>query len=342
MSVFRRTLNGLSLFGRELAPAPPVDARPDWEQAEPAWIKHALARSQALPTGGWYALDASRAIGLAPQRYEVEGRALVVWRDEHGVLAAPEACPHLGASLASARACDGKLVCPWHGLPLGREGYRAWKPFTTHDDGVLAWVRLDGADEELTDAPILPARPARALDAVMRVEAECEPRDVIQNRLDPWHGVHYHPHSFGTLRVIDRAEDAITVRVAYKLPLSLAVEVDARFHCPDARTIAMTIIAGEGEGSIVETHATPISPGRTAVIEATLATSERIGFGAAIAAAPVLRPIMAWAAKRLWVEDAEYAERLYALRQPRHQISIGQPRLAAIRRKRGSGLTATG
>jgi len=339
MSVFRRAANGLRVFGRALAPAPSVDMRPDWEQAEPVWIKRALTHSQALPTGGWYALDASRAITDAPQRYEVEGRALVVWRDAHGLLAAPEACPHLGASLATARACEGKLVCPWHGLALGRDGYKGWKPFATHDDGVLAWVRLDGFTDDLTEAPILPSRPARALDAVMRVEAQCEPRDVIQNRLDPWHGVHFHPHSFGTLRVIDRAEDAITVRVAYKLPLSLAVEVDARFHCPDARTIAMTIIAGEGSGSIVETHATPISAGRTAVIEATLATSERPGFGAAIAAAPVLRPIMAWAAKRLWTEDAAYAERIYALR---HQISIGQPRLAAIRRKRGSGLTATG
>jgi hypothetical protein len=339
MSVFRRTANGLRVFGRALAPASSVDARPDWEQAEPGWIKRALTHSQALPTGGWYALDASRAITAAPRRYEVEGRALVVWRDAHGVLAAPEACPHLGASLATARACEGKLVCPWHGRARGREGDKGWWTDATHDDGVLAWVRLDGADEELTDAPILPVRPVRALDAVMRVEAQCEPRDVIQNRLDPWHGVHFHPHSFGALRVIDRADDEITVRVAYKLPLSLAVEVDARFHCPDARTIAMTIIAGEGEGSIVETHATPIGPGRTAVIEATLATSERPGFGAAVAAAKVLRPIMAWAAKRLWTEDAEYAERIYALR---HQISIGQPRLAAIRRKRGSGLTATG
>jgi isorenieratene synthase len=340
MSIFRQTINGLRVFGRELAPAPSIDARPDWEQADPAWIKRALTHSQALPTGGWYVLDGSRAIGATPRRFVVEGRALLAWRDAHGLLAAPEACPHLGASLANARVCEGKLVCPWHGLALGREGHKAWKPFATYDDGILSWVRLGRADEEeLTDKPILPVRPARALDAVMRVEAECEPRDVIQNRLDPWHGVHFHPHSFGTLRVIDRVDDAITVRVAYKLPLAFAVEVDARFHCPDARTIVMTIVAGEGQGSVVETHATPIGAGRTAVIEATLATSERVGFGAAIAAAPALRPIMAWAAKRLWTEDAEYAERLYELR---HQISIGQPRLAAIRRKRGSGLTATG
>ena len=318
MSLLRRTSNGLKLFGRALADSRSVDARPDWEQADPAWIKRALVHSQALPTGGWYALDASRVIGEAPRRYDVAGVPLVVWRDAQGVLAAPEACPHMGASLANARACEGKLICPWHGLPLGREGHKGWKPLRAHDDGVLCWVRLDrGAQAgELTEAPILPERPApsRTLDAVMRIEAACEPRDVIQNRLDPWHGVHFHPHSFGTLRVIDQAEDAIIVRVAYKLIAGLAVEVDARFHCPDARTIVMTIVAGEGVGSVVETHATPIAPGRTAVIEATLATSERLGFGAAVAAAPALRPIMSWAARRLWIEDAEYAERLFTLR----------------------------
>jgi isorenieratene synthase len=251
------------------------------------------------------------------------------------VLAAPEACPHLGASLANARACEGKLICPWHGLPLGREGHKGWKPFRAHDDGILCWVRLDrGVDAgELSDAPILPERPARArtLDAVMRIEAACEPRDVIQNRLDPWHGVHFHPHSFGTLRVIDQAEDAITVRVAYKLIAGLAVEVDARFHCSDARTIVMTIIAGEGVGSIVETHATPIAPGRTAVIEATLATSDRLGFGAAVTAAPALRPLMTWAAKRLWSEDAEYAERLYTLRAGAAQAPTRAERPVALK-----------
>ena len=39
------------------------------------------------------------------------------------------------------------------------------------------------------------------------------------------------------------------------------MEVDARFHCPEPRTIVMTIIRGEGVGSDVETHATPLEAG---------------------------------------------------------------------------------
>jgi carotenoid phi-ring synthase / carotenoid chi-ring synthase len=304
----------LALLGRALPPAPIVDDRPDWKQASPAWIARALARSQQLPSGGWYVLDASASIGARPRCLWVDGRALVVWRDGSRLRAAPDECPHLGASLAGGCVRDGRLVCPWHGLSLGPEGHGGWRPLPTHDDGVLAWVRLEG-EEAPTDAPILPTRPRDPIDVVVRLDAACEPRDVIANRLDPWHGVHYHAHSFGSLRILERQDDAITVRVAYRLLGRLAIEVDARFHCADPRTIVMTIVRGEGEGSVVETHATPCRPGRTTIVEATLASSGRRGFAVARRGAALVRPLMAWGAGRLWQEDARYAERLYALRQ---------------------------
>jgi isorenieratene synthase len=209
------------------------------------------------------------------------------------------------------------VVCPWHGLRLGADGTRAWRPFPTYDDGVLAWVQLGSAGETKSPAPHLPERPAASIDAVVRVEASCEPRDVIANRLDPWHGAHYHPHSFRRLRVIDQKADEITVRVVYRVLGSVAIEVDARFHCVDARTIVMTLVRGDGEGSVVETHATPLRPGKTAIVEATLACSDRRGFPLARAAAPLLRPLLRYASRRLWVEDAAYAERLYELRHDR-------------------------
>lgn len=105
------------------------------------------------------------------------------------------------------------------------------------------------------------------------------------------------------------------MRVVYRVLGRLGVEVDARFCCPEPRTIAMTIVSGEGEGSVVETHARPIAPGRTAIIEATLAASDRLGFRAARLASPLLRPLIRRAAERLWVEDAAYAERRWALRR---------------------------
>jgi hypothetical protein len=81
----------------------------------------------------------------------------------------------------------------------------------------------------------------------------------------------------------------------------------------------MRIIDGEGVGSVVETHATPLAPDRdgvprTAVIEATVAASDRPGFRFAQGAAGALRPAMRWAAARLWKDDLAYAERRFQLR----------------------------
>jgi isorenieratene synthase len=306
-------------FGRALPrlPEPATPPRPDWQAADPRWIKRALARSQELPTGGWYVLGDSLEFSgssTGPRRIEVAGLQLVLWRAGLQLMAARDVCPHMGAALSEGRVCGDQLICPWHGLALGPGSSPGFRPLATHDDGHLAWVQLPAA-EPSSPRPYLPTRPAQSLSAVIAVDARCAPSDVIANRLDPWHGVHYHPHSFGRLRVIEQSESDITVRVAYRVAGPLAVEVDARFHCTDARTIAMTIVRGDGLGSVVETHATPIREGLTRVIELTLASSDRPGFSWVQRAAPVLRPVMRWAATRLWVEDARYAERLYALRK---------------------------
>jgi isorenieratene synthase len=146
--------------------------------------------------------------------------------------------------------------------------------------------------------------------------ARCEPRDVIANRLDPWHGVHFHPHSFARLQVLADEGHRIRLRVAFRVAGPACVEVDATFHCPEPRTIVMTIVDGEGRGSVVETHATPLAPGWTAIVEATLATSERPGFHLATRfLGGLLRPLIERSARRLWAEDAAYAERSYFLRQ---------------------------
>lgn len=175
--------------------------------------------------------------------------------------------------------------------------------------------------------PVLARRPSRSIAAVVRRVARCEPQDVIGNRLDPWHGRHFHPHTFARLRVLDVAPDGtITVRVSFRVAGPLCVEVDATFHCPEPRTIVMTIIDGEGTGSVVETHATPLGRGFTAIVEATLATSERMGFALVrLFAAGLVRPLIERAARRLWLEDGSYAERRAHLRGG----AVAEPWLAA-------------
>jgi isorenieratene synthase len=324
-------MTGIRTFGRQLSDLPsqlPPELRgPDWVQANPVLIQKHLDRALALSTGGWFAIDASAAITGAPRPYLIAGRELVVWRAEGALRVAPDACPHMGARLSDGSVKAGRLVCPWHGLELADGKHGAWCPFESHDDGVLAWVRLPEEGQDPTARPILSERPEVFLDSIMRMEARCEPRDVIANRLDPWHGVHYHPHTFKRLRVIGIRDDRLVVRVVYGISDRLGIEVDATFHCPDPRTITMTIVDGEGTGSVVETHATPLGAGRTAIIEATLATSERTGFRRALKAAGLIRPFILKAQRRLWVEDAAYAERTYELRQSVNRGNLPQDSL---------------
>ncbi|UCE01377.1 MAG: Rieske (2Fe-2S) protein [Candidatus Latescibacterota bacterium] len=303
----------LRTFGRALPPVEFLSSAPDWQQARVGWIEAALQRARSLPDTGWVVVDASREVGTTPRRYRLDGTDYAVWRSPAGPRVAPDACPHMGASLSPGRVCEGELVCPWHGLRLGNAAHGSWRPLPVYDDGVLLWAALTTAHRDV--GPVLPQRPERYLDAVMRKEARCDPEDVIANRLDPWHGVHFHPYSFARLKVVEQEEESIVVRVVYRVVGPYGVEVDARFHCPERNTIAMTILRGEGEGSVVETHATRIESGRAAIIEATLATSDRPQFWHFVRPLSwLLRPLVRKAADRLWRDDAAYAERRYALR----------------------------
>jgi hypothetical protein len=309
------------------------EQRPSWREASPALIRAATERALARPSGGWAVVCGSREVrpnGAVGRT--VAGREIVVWRSPSGALTAgPGACPHLGAALCDAPVVGDSLVCRWHGLPIGPDGAPGWSPHPVFDDGVLVWVRLPAllADgEAATAAPVLgPRPPSSEVAAVATVIGRCEPRDVLANRLDPWHGSWFHPYSFALLSVlaaprpgVPDAEDRFLVEVSFRVAGRLGVPVKAEFSCPDPRTVTMEIVDGEGTGSVVETHATPLGPGpdgaaRTAVIEAVVAYSERSGFAHAARVGAALRPLMRLAAARLWKDDIAYAERTYALRE---------------------------
>jgi hypothetical protein len=303
--------------------------RPTYQDAQPAVINAALKRAEARPSGNWYVFGASTDVRAGrPFGTRVGGSDIVAWRDEQRRLhVGPAACPHLGADLAKGKVDCGSLICPWHGLRLDGGREFGWKPLPAFDDGVLAWVRIDAVGREpALDAPVIPARPSGGrLAAVARLEGVCEPSDIIANRLDPWHGAWFHPYSFTQLDVlsapaIDAVEDADQFLVAVTFRMGrLGVPVIAEFTAPEPRTIVMRIVDGEGTGSVVETHATPLGPGpdgrpRTAVIEAVVAQSDRTGFRRSLRAAPLITPLMRLAAARLWRDDMAYAERLFALR----------------------------
>jgi nitrite reductase/ring-hydroxylating ferredoxin subunit len=339
--------------GWPLRPLPPgqwARQRPTYREARPAVIDAALKRSQARPSGNWFVLAASREVRAdRPRGITIAGTELVAWRDQAGRLrVGPGACPHLGAPLALAAVDCGELVCRWHGLRVGGRdgagrgsagqngggrdgaGRGGWSPLPAHDDGLLAWVRLDAAGgEPPLAAPVVPPRPPlwSSVHAVATLTGVCEPDDIIANRLDPWHGAWFHPYSFSNLSVLSApaetdvadTDDLFRVQVAFRVLPQVGVPVIAEFSCPGPRTIVMRITEGEGVTSVVETHATPLGRGpdghpRTAVIEAVIAHSGRPGFALARRVAPALRPVIRRAAARLWRDDLAYAERRYRLR----------------------------
>ncbi len=297
-----------------------------WRLAKPRRIAAALAVSQAQNSGGWFVAGASGDVGRRESvARTIAGREVVLWRDAEGTLVAgPGACPHLGALMDRCPVIGGTMYCRWHGLSFDDAPQPGWSPYRAYDDGVLVWIQLPTAGEEPTDRPALPPRPPQvgSVSAVIAQPGICEPPDVIANRLDPWHGSWFHPYAFSHLVVDDAASDehVMVVDVTFRLSRTWGVPVRAEFSCPDTRTIVMRITEGEGAGSVVETHATPLGPdaeGRplTMITEATIAYSDRPGFAAARWLAPVLRPMIKRTARQLWVDDLDYAERRYELRR---------------------------
>lgn len=305
---------------------PPQRLEGTWRAARPARIEASLADALARDPGGW--LVAGHSDELGPSRSlvrTVAGAEIVLWRDAPGsVRAGPGACPHLGAALDGCDVVGGQVLCRWHGLPLGGRERRDWVSYPAYDDGVLLWVRLPMPGETPGDAPRLPARPdpARSIAGVISRAVVCEPADIIANRLDPWHGAWLHPYAFSDLTVDEAASsvDRLVLDVSFRLSRWLAVPVRAEFVCPDARTICMTILSGEGAGSVVETHATPVTapgahPARTVMTEATIAVSDRPGFAVARRVSRVVAAGIRHTAGMLWVDDLAYAARTYELRR---------------------------
>lgn len=310
---------------RRVVPEPRDELATTWRQARPARIGESLEAALSRDPGGWYVVGASSDVGRSSVTRTIAGREIVLWRGEDGDLrAGPGSCPHMGALLDGCEITAGQVRCRWHGMALDENTGASWPTMPALDDGALLWVRIDTPGETPAEAPRLAARPdvSRSLVGVVARPAVCEPRDIIANRLDPWHGTWFHPYAFSHLHVDESlsSPERLVLDVTFQVTGSIGVPVTADFTCPDARTIVMTIIKGEGEGSVVETHATPLGTDRlgrpvTMMTEATIAWSPRPGFAAARIAAPLVQAAMRRIAGRLWVDDLVYAERLWLNRE---------------------------
>nr|CAA64852.1 methylesterase [Streptomyces griseus] len=326
----RRPRSGRLPLRVRRAPVPWERQAPTWRDAKPWLITEALKRARSRPSGNWYVIGASRA--LPPGKalgVTVGSTEVVAWRDGAGKLrTGPGACPHLGAPLRDSPVRCGTLVCHWHGLALDGRPFAGWEPYPAFDDGVLLWVRLDAMGASpLRNVRTYPAGRGRGTPWRRSTPAwgAASRKTSWANRLDPWHGAWFHPYSFVDLTVTGTPadspadDDGFTVDVSFKVAGGLVVPRPGPVHGARGGTVVMHIVEGEGAGSVVETHATPLAPDergkpRTAVTEALVAASDRRGFAVARAAAPLLRPLMRASAGRLWRDDLAYAERRWELR----------------------------
>src|SRR5699024_11581309 len=136
-----------------------------WREASPSLVEAILKRALSRPSGNWFVLAGSEEVRRdRPFGRMVAGTELVAWRTPDGIAhAGPGACPHMGAPLCRGAVAKGSLVCRWHGLALGPDGFPGWSPYPVHDDGGLGWGRPDHeGGEGPPDTPNRTARPGHA------------------------------------------------------------------------------------------------------------------------------------------------------------------------------------
>jgi nitrite reductase/ring-hydroxylating ferredoxin subunit/uncharacterized membrane protein len=63
----------------------------------------------------WTPVLPATALDGQPQRVEVDGVGVVLYRNDGRVLAVGERCPHLGAPMDDGWIDRDRIVCPWHG-----------------------------------------------------------------------------------------------------------------------------------------------------------------------------------------------------------------------------------
>lgn len=68
-----------------------------------------------LEVDSWTPVLRLAALNGKPQRVEIDGVGVVLYREGDNVLAVGEYCPHLAAPMSDGWVDRGRVVCPWHG-----------------------------------------------------------------------------------------------------------------------------------------------------------------------------------------------------------------------------------
>jgi len=165
--------------------------------------------------GQWYVVAKSADIAQGtPVAVQALGRALVLWRAANSQLCCIEdRCPHRGARLSLGRIFGNDISCRYHGVTLDRagsivsvpamgrcglEGRAAVPSYAVQEwrDGVF--VYFPSAEYPQPRPMTLPSEIKDDAYASFLCTAlwECNYRYVVENLVDPMHGVYLHGDTF--------------------------------------------------------------------------------------------------------------------------------------------------
>jgi len=171
-----------------------------------------LAHTAALRRG-WHPVAASSEVGEQPSQVWLLGEPWALWRDDGGVHAFVDRCPHRLAPLSAGGRCDdGTIQCGYHGWRFDGAGRCTLIPAlgpdavlpprarlvpaaAVEERGGLVWLAIESPVAPLIDV----APPPGALTAALTPSrAAVDPGEMIDNFLDVAHFPFVHVGTFGT------------------------------------------------------------------------------------------------------------------------------------------------
>jgi len=147
----------------------------------------------------WYPVSLVKKMSKKPQRFVLQGQAIVVYKNKSGWVAQKDSCPHRNYPLSTGKLINGKIQCGYHGWQFDHKGFINHIPgltqkynaktcsLTTYSTQVyedLLWVCLK------TEAPFhiqaRPLFPGRKIFSY-RTTIAGDTADILENFLDPMH-----------------------------------------------------------------------------------------------------------------------------------------------------------
>ena len=169
----------------------------------------------------WQAVALSGDLGRKPLRIFFEGKPIVLFRNQAGVMALADRCPHRLVELSNGRIVDGEIECPYHGWRFAGDGrctaipglvgnvpnYRVRKFAALEKDGAV--FVSDGTPE--TSDPYTHCMSGKpVVSRLVSSSTRSNLIDVVENILD---ATHTHFTHKGLLRGLSTRRQLVRIEV---------------------------------------------------------------------------------------------------------------------------------